>query len=99
MTVQVADRSRIEDARVVAAQVGSDSPEVYEETGQVVVTVDGGSSSLAEAVRRLDADNIEISDIALRQPTLDDVFLALTGKRVEGDGAEALSTGAGKLLP
>ncbi len=42
LTVQVADRSRIEDARTVAAQVGSDTPVVHEEMGQVVVTVDGG---------------------------------------------------------
>jgi ABC-2 type transport system ATP-binding protein len=94
-TVQVADRRRLEDARAVAAQVGSDSPVVFEETGQVVVTVDGGASVLAEAVRKLDAGNIDISDIALRQPTLGDVFLALTGQRVVGDGAEAMPTGAG----
>ena len=75
---------------------GLDDPVVQEETGQVVVTVDGGAGSLAETVRRLDAADIAISDIGLRQPTLDDVFLALTGQRVEGDGAEATPTGVGR---
>ena len=52
------------------------------------VTVDGAGGPLAEAVRRLDAAGVEISDIALRQPTLDDVFMALTGQRAEGDGPD-----------
>jgi ABC-2 type transport system ATP-binding protein len=85
----------VEDARAVAAAVGLDAPVVQEDIGQVVVTVDGGASSLAEAVRRLDAADIAISDIGLRQPTLDDVFLALTGEHVEGDGAENQPTPTG----
>ena len=91
LTVQVADRARVEDAQAIAAAVGLDAPVVQQETGQIVVTVDGGASSLAEAVRRLDAADIAISDIGLRAPTLDDVFLALTGEHVDGDGAEAQS--------
>ena len=39
---------------------------------------------LAEVVRRLDAGGIALSELALRQPTLDDVFLALTGHTAEG---------------
>jgi ABC-2 type transport system ATP-binding protein len=95
LTVQVADRGRVEEARTVAEAVGLDTPVVQEETGQVVVTVDGGASSLTEAVRRLDAAGIAISDIGLRQPTLDDVFLALTGQQLEGDGTEIQPTGVG----
>jgi ABC-2 type transport system ATP-binding protein len=95
LTVQVADRGRVEEARTVAAAVGLDTPVVQEDIGQVVVTVDGGASSLAEAVRRLDAAGISISDIGLRAPTLDDVFLALTGEHMEGDGAENQPTGVG----
>ena len=48
------------------------------------------------AVRRLDAEGIDIDDIALRRPTLDDVFLTLTGRPPEPeqtDDAEAQETG------
>ena len=88
LTIQVSDRARLGDARAVAAAVGSDTPAVMEELGQVAVTVEGGAGSLTEAVRRLDAAGVAISDIALRQPTMDDVFLALTGQHVDGDGAD-----------
>jgi ABC-2 type transport system ATP-binding protein len=38
---------------------------------------------IAEAVRRLDAANVGITDIAVRRPTLDDVFIVLTGHAAE----------------
>ncbi len=41
-------------------------------------------SASAEAVRRLDARALELAAIGLEQPSLDDVFLNLTGRRVEG---------------
>jgi ABC-2 type transport system ATP-binding protein len=57
-------------------------------SGRVCVPVDGGSSLLAEAVRLLDGAGIAIVDLALRRPTLDDVFLALTGHRADEEPAE-----------
>ncbi len=44
---------------------------------------DGGPRTLMTTLRLLDADAIEVSDIGLRRPTLDDVFLALTGHAAE----------------
>jgi ABC-2 type transport system ATP-binding protein len=41
---------------------------------------------IAEAVRRLDGAEIGVDDIALRRPTLDDVFIALTGRSAEQEG-------------
>ena len=41
--------------------------------------VDGGAESLVQVVRRLDEAGIKVVDIALRRPSLDDVFLTLTG--------------------
>ncbi len=47
------------------------------------------SGAIAEAVRRLDDAGLGIDDIALRRPTLDDVFLQLTGHAAEpGDEEE-----------
>lgn len=44
-----------------------------------------GAATLTEALRRLDCAEIELADIALRKPSLDDVFLALTGHAHAGD--------------
>ncbi|GLZ31334.1 daunorubicin resistance protein DrrA family ABC transporter ATP-binding protein [Lentzea sp. NBRC 105346] len=47
----------------------------------VTAPVTGGAAALAEALRELDARGVAVADIALRKPTLDDVFLSLTGKK------------------
>ena len=49
----------------------------------ISMPVSGGSSVLMEALRRLDAESITVADVGLRRPTLDDVFLALTGHAAE----------------
>jgi ABC-2 type transport system ATP-binding protein len=43
---------------------------------------------IAEAVRRLDDAGVDIEDIAIRRPTLDDVFIALTGHATEEEEEE-----------
>jgi ABC-2 type transport system ATP-binding protein len=58
----------------------------------------GGARVLVEVVRELDASNVAIDDIALRRPTLDDVFLTLTGHAAEesdDDAREPLAAGSG----
>ncbi|AYL37900.1 ATP-binding cassette domain-containing protein [Streptomyces sp. PDY-4] len=60
---------------------------------KITTPVSGGAKLLAEIIRDLDADGIEIDDIGLRRPTLDDVFLSLTGHVAEagdtGDDEDA----------
>jgi hypothetical protein len=46
-----------------------------------------GSDALVDAVRRLDAADVVITGLALRRPSLDDVFLALTGRPAEEEPA------------
>jgi ABC-2 type transport system ATP-binding protein len=53
------------------------------------VRLDGGDAQLAEVVRALDAENIGIQELQLHAPTLDDVFLAKTGRSLEGEEAAA----------
>ena len=60
-------------------------PQLDEDTGQVRVPVKGGANVLADAVRHLDAAGVAIADLALHRPTLDDVFLALTGRATAAD--------------
>ncbi len=55
----------------------------------LLVPVDGGAARLADALRRLDAESIAVDDVGLRRPTLDDVFLTLTGHAAENEHAPA----------
>jgi ABC-2 type transport system ATP-binding protein len=57
-----------------------------------------GVSDLAEIVRTLDAENLPIADLRLHTPTLDDVFLAKTGRSLEGAGDET-EEGDGQPVP
>jgi ABC-2 type transport system ATP-binding protein len=49
----------------------------------LVVPISGGAPVLTQALRSLDSENIEVRDATLRRPTLDDVFLSLTGHTAE----------------
>jgi ABC-2 type transport system ATP-binding protein len=55
----------------------------------VAVRLLRGAGGLAEVVRALDAEGIGVENLELHQPTLDDVFLAKTGRSLEGAGEEA----------
>jgi ABC-2 type transport system ATP-binding protein len=80
----VPDRSRISDAVTAIAQVGEGEPHADKETGVVSIGVGGrGSDALVDAVRSLDGAGVRTKGLALRRPSLDDVFLALTGHAAE----------------
>ena len=57
-------------------------------TRDVAVRLNDARSGLAEIVRALDAENLVVANLELKQPTLDDVFLAKTGRSLEGAGDE-----------
>jgi ABC-2 type transport system ATP-binding protein len=52
------------------------------------VRLDGGEEALADVVRALDAEGLHLQHLQLHAPTLDDVFLAKTGRSLEGAGDE-----------
>ncbi|MGW7307153.1 ATP-binding cassette domain-containing protein [Streptomyces sp. NPDC054835] len=84
-------RAREVLARYGLAGVGHGEISVQEHTRKLTVPVAGGAKLLAEVIRDLDAVGVEIDDIGLRRPTLDDVFLSLTGhtaERAEGENGE-----------
>jgi ABC-2 type transport system ATP-binding protein len=56
--------------------------------GAVTVQLPGGESQLAEIVRALDQADLKVASLQLHQPSLDDVFLAKTGRKLEGAGEE-----------
>ena len=83
----VPDRSRVTDAVAAIGQIGDSEPHVDAETGVISVGVGGrGSEALIQAVRELDSAGVETRGLALRRPSLDDVFLALTGHAAEEEG-------------
>ena len=86
---RVADRERLPSAAGEVISLGSGSAQVDNETGRVSIPVGSdGPAILTETVRRLDAANVPIADLTLRKPTLDDVFMALTGRATEATEAE-----------
>ena len=72
--------SDLAQAAQLVAGIGSAPATVEEVTRTVLLPVSGGSTAIVEVVRKLDENRIAIADIALRRPTLDDVFLSLTGR-------------------
>ncbi len=83
----VPDRSRVTDAVAAIAAVGEGDPHVDAETGVISVGVGGqGSEALVQAVRALDRAGVQTRGLTLRRPSLDDVFLALTGHAAEDEG-------------
>ncbi|WAC96356.1 ATP-binding cassette domain-containing protein [Streptomyces sp. NA13] len=87
----VHERERIADTVEVLTRVGEGGPTVSEHTRKLTVPVSGGAKLLAEVIRELDVRKIEIDDIGLRRPTLDDVFISLTGhaaQAAEGENGE-----------
>jgi ABC-2 type transport system ATP-binding protein len=70
--------------------VGAEEPRVDANTNRVTVPVADGRAALADAVRAVDGLPIALDDISLRRPTLDEVFLTLTGASIQPaeDGEE-----------
>ncbi|MGZ4110275.1 MAG: ATP-binding cassette domain-containing protein [Actinomycetota bacterium] len=85
LEIRVADRTHTREAAdAVAGLVEGDGLNVDENAGDLKLPAGGrGTALLVEAVRRFDAAGIALADIALRRPTLDEVFLQLTGHEAE----------------
>jgi ABC-2 type transport system ATP-binding protein len=75
-------------ARSILTDLAGVPVEVQEHSRRIVAPVTGGASLLMEALRRLDAAGIGLRDVALRRPTLDDVFLTLTGHPSEDESGQ-----------
>src|SRR5919202_6486821 len=88
--VVVRDAARLPDAAAALGRAGRAEPQVDADARRVTVPVSGGASALVDVVRELDLTGIAVDDLALRRPTLDEVFLRLTGHTADGaDGADA----------
>ncbi len=85
LEVTMADPDQMDRAIEALAPLADDRP--VAEGGVVKLPMRHGGGGIAEAVRRLDGAGADIEDIAIRRPTLDDVFISLTGRAAEHEAA------------
>ncbi len=83
LEITVDDGSQLAAARELIEPLGVGKAIVDDHRRSLLMPVSGGAAVLTDALRRLDAAHIALDDVGLRRPTLDDVFLSLTGHGTE----------------
>ena len=90
LEITVADASRLVAAGELLEPIGVGKVRLDDHRRSLIMPVTGGAAVLTDALRRLDAAQIVLDDVGLRRPTLDDVFLSLTGHAPEqAEGSES----------
>jgi ABC-2 type transport system ATP-binding protein len=79
LEIRVVDAARLDEAVAHLGSLHADRPSVDRDQQRVTVPARDGAATLIAAVRLLDESHIVLDDIALHRPSLDDVFLTLTG--------------------
>jgi ABC-2 type transport system ATP-binding protein len=95
LEVTVSSVGELADVRRAVASLAVGEVAVDEQARTVTVPVSGGSTVLREALRRLDNEDVRVLEVGLRRPTLDDVFLSLTGRAAEEAPGPAQPVAAG----
>ncbi|MFS8101678.1 ATP-binding cassette domain-containing protein [Lentzea alba] len=85
LELSVATTAELGTVKSALSDLAVGQMESDERQHHLTVPVTGGSAVLMEAIRRLDAESVKVLDIGLRRPTLDDVFLTLTGHHAQGE--------------
>ncbi len=83
--LRVADTARTGEALELLRPLAATEPRVDAASGRISLPVHHGAGTLAEVVRRIDGAGLDVAELSLHRPSLDDVFLTLTGRRAEGD--------------
>ena len=81
MEIYIDSDASVADARRILAHFTTG--EIHVEERRVTAPIIGGAGTLTHALRSLDTAGVEVQDVGLRKPTLDDVFLTLTGHIAE----------------
>jgi ABC-2 type transport system ATP-binding protein len=87
--VIVADPERLGDAAAAMQRAAGGDAHVDRVERRVTVGVEHGGRAIGALIRELDAAGVETEDVGLRRPTLDDVFLRLTGRTAESQDQNA----------
>lgn len=85
LELTVTDLAHLAHVTEVLTPLGVGRPTVDEGRRSFVMPVSGGPEVLSQALRLLDVREVRLDDVGLRRPTLDDVFLSLTGRHTEPD--------------
>jgi ABC-2 type transport system ATP-binding protein len=86
LEVRLGDVSQVEAASAAIAPVASEEPVLRD--GVLRAAVSRRDGTVVEALRRLDDAGVDVADLSVRRPTLDDVFFTLTGHAAEEDPEE-----------
>ncbi len=96
LDVQVADGAQLDRAAELVTPLGSERPQLDREARRVTMGITGGAATLVQTVRLFDDAGVAISDLGVRRPSLDDVFLTLTGHAATEDQPDAAASGRGR---
>ena len=77
--VRLAAGTDLETARAILAPLATGKPRLERDTHRIILPVEDGARVLSEVVLRINASGLVISELSLHRPSLDDVFLDLTG--------------------
>jgi ABC-2 type transport system ATP-binding protein len=91
----LAPETSVDAARGVLT--GFSTGDVHVDERSLAAPIAGGAQTLTEALRALDHAGVELRDVGLRRPSLDDVFLALTGQVVGGTDTSDADTDTNDL--
>ena len=97
LELTVENPARLEDAKRLVEPLGHAGATVDRQRKSIMVAVSGGAAVLVEALRRLDGEHIALADVGLHRPTLDDVFLTLTGHVAEETAEDSPVPAAGEV--
>ena len=86
LEVQLEDESQFDRAAAALAEVSTEPPALRD--GVLRASVSRRDGTVADALRRLEDAGVQVADLSLRRPTLDDVFLNLTGHEAEHEEEE-----------
>jgi ABC-2 type transport system ATP-binding protein len=86
LEVRVKETADLARASAIVAEVAGAEPHVDADQQRLSAPTPAGTALLIAVGRRLEEEGIELDDIGIHRPSLDDVFLALTGREAGGDG-------------
>ena len=80
--ITVANPLQTDQASSLLQPLSNETPQTDDRRGHVILAVENGAQSIAEVVRLLDGEDINIAELNMRRPTLNDVFLSITGEAI-----------------
>lgn len=94
--ITVANPQQTARASQLLQSLSAESPHTDVQRGHVSIAVESGAQSIAEVVRLLDAQSVSIAELNLRRPSLNDVFLSITGHEIVEEEVKPKRRGFGR---